>query len=143
MMLYWDSSAVVASILNEKSGIEIDEFVESLSEKSRIYTAITTPLEIESALQRRLREQSITAKEADTGRITATEFRKIAFLIVSDHNVMDMALHLQMIYSLRPADAIQLASARVGTENPSKVHFLCLDDKLNAAAKLEGFDVPF
>jgi len=48
-----------------------------------------------------------------------------------------MALHLQKIYNLRPADAIQLASARVGAENPSKVHFLCLDEKLNEAAKRE------
>ncbi len=141
-MLYWDSSAVVASILNEQSGIEVDEFVESVSE-SRIYTAIIAPLEIELALQRRFREQSITAKEADTGRITAIEFRKTSFLIVADHNVLDMALHLQKIYGLRPADAIQLASARSGADNPSKVHFLCLDDQLNEAAKREGFNVPF
>ncbi|MBI4925980.1 MAG: hypothetical protein HY843_08665 [Bdellovibrio sp.] len=54
-----------------------------------------------------------------------------------------MALHLQKIYYLRPADAIQLASARIGIDNPSKAYFLCLDKKLNAAAKLDGFNVPF
>jgi predicted nucleic acid-binding protein len=141
-MLYWDSSAVVASILNEKSGVDVDEFARSGSE-NRIYTAIITPLEIESAFQRRLREHSVTVKEADIGRITAAEFRKSAFLVVSDHNVLDMALHLHKIYNLRPADAIQLASARIGTDNPSGVHFLCLDIKLNEAAKREGFNVPF
>ncbi len=141
-MLYWDSSAIVASILNEESGVEIDNYAKSISD-SKIYTAMITPLEIESALQRRLREQSITIKEADTGRITATEFRKTTFLIVTDQNVLDMALHLQKIYGLRPADVIQLASARIGTENPSTVHFLCLDNRLNEAAKQEGFNVPF
>jgi len=141
-MIYWDSSAVVASILNEKTGKDVDKFVASIPE-SRFYTAIITPLEIESALQRKLREKSISAKGADTGRVTAAEFRKAAFLVAAEHNVLDAALHLQKIYGLRPADAVQLASARVGTENPSKVHFLCLDSKLNEAAKREGFHVPF
>ena len=141
-MIYWDSSAVVASILNEKSGRNVDKFVASVPE-SKLYTAIITPLEIESALQRKLREKSISAKDMDMGRIVAAEFRKAAFLIAAEHNVLDAALHLQKIYGLRPADAVQLASARVGTENPSKVHFLCLDGKLNEAAKREGFHVPF
>lgn len=140
-MLYWDTSAVIASILNEKSGAEVDKVAKSVSDK--IYTAVITPLEIESAIQRRVGEQSITTKEADMGRLTAIEFRNQVFLIVMDHNVLDMALHLQKIYTLRPADSIQLACARVGTENPSSVHFLCLDNKLNQAAKREGFRVHF
>ena len=141
-MLYWDSSAIVASILNEKSGIKIDNFVRTIL-GNRIYTSIITPLEIESAIQRRLREKSLSLKEADKGRITSTEFCKVAYLVISDHYVLDMALHLQKIYGLRPSDAIQLASARIGAENPPKVHFLCLDNKLNEAAKREGFEVPF
>ena len=141
-MLYWDSSAIVASLLNEKLGIDVDKFAYS-SPENRMYTAIITPLEVESAIQRRVREQSISAKEADIGRITAAEFRKHAFLVIADHNVLDMALHLHKIYNLRPADSIQLASARVGTDNPYGVHFLCLDNRLNEAARREGFNVPF
>ena len=36
-------------------------------------------------------------------------------------------------------DAIQLASARLGQDNPSRVRFLYLADKLNEAPKPEGF----
>ena len=110
-MLYWDSSAIVASILNENISKEIDEFAKSFSSDC-IYSAVMTPLEIESAIQRRLLEKSITEREADIARFTAAEFRKCVYLIASDFNVLDMALHMQKIYKLKPLDAIQLASAR-------------------------------
>ncbi len=137
-MFYWDSSAVVASILNEKNSIMIDQFVKTLPAQ-KIYTAVITPLEVESALQRRVMERSITPKELNAARITFTEFRRRAFLVIADHMLLDTALHLQKIYNLRPGDAIQLASARTGTDNPSKVYFLCLDEKLSHAANQEGF----
>ena len=95
------------------------------------------------AIQRRLKEQSVTPIQADAARLLSTEFRKKTYLVVADQNILDIALHLQKIYSVRVADAVQLASARSGTENPSKVHFLCLDDRLNEAANREGFNVPF
>ena len=141
-MLYWDSSAIVASILNENISKEIDEFAKSFSSDC-IYSAVMTPLEIESAIQRRLLEKSITEREADIARFTAAEFRKCVYLIASDFNVLDMALHMQKIYKLKPLDAIQLASARMGAPDPSRVHFLCLDRKLNTAAQREGLVVPF
>lgn len=141
-MLYWDSSALVASFIAEQETSKVRSFSIQAGEL-RSYTAIITPLEVESALQRRLREQSISVKQADETRLLISEFRKQAYLVIADQNILDIALHLQKIYNLRVADALQLASARAGTENPSKVYFLCLDEKLNEAAKREGFHVPF
>lgn len=141
-MLYWDSSALIASFISEQETDKVRSFSINAGDL-RSYTAIITPLEIESALQRRFKEQSITMKQSDKARLLTMEFRKKTYLVVADQNVLDIALHIQKIYNLRVADALQLASARAGTENPSKVHFLCLDEKLNDAAKREGFNVPF
>jgi predicted nucleic acid-binding protein len=141
-MLYWDSSALVASFINEQSTDKIRSFSIKVG-TIQSYTAIITPLEIESAIQRKLKEQSITAKQADQARRLTTDFRRQSHLVIGDQTVLDLALHLQKIYSLRVADAFQLASARAGTDDPSKVNFLCLDRKLNEAAEQEGFHVPF
>ena len=141
-MLYWDSSALVASFIAEQETNKVRSFSINAGDL-RSYTAIITPLEVESAIQRRLKEQSITVKQADEARLLTMEFRKKTYLVVADQNILDFALHIQKIYGLRVGDALQLASARAGTESPSKVHFLCLDESLNEAAKREGFNVPF
>ena len=100
-----------------------------------------TPLEFESAVQRRVLDRTPTSKEADQARLFSVNFRRKAFLIALDQNALDAALHLQKIYGLRPGDAIQLASARLGTDDPSRVVFLCLDEKLCEAAQRAGFRV--
>lgn len=141
-MIYWDSSALVATFILEQKTNKVRTFSIKAGEL-RSYTAIITPLEVESALQRRLKEKSISINQADQTRLLISEFRKQAYLVIADQNILDIALHIQKIYNLRVADALQLASARAGTENPSKVHFLCLDEKLNAVAKREGFNIPF
>lgn len=142
MMVYWDSSALIASFIEEAQSKKILSYMAGLQEL-RSYTAIITPLEIESAIQRKLIERAISSKQAEEIRRRLTVLRKMSFLVNADQTVLDIALHLQKIYGLRVADALQLASARAGTEDPSRTHFLCLDKKLSQAAEREGFDVPF
>lgn len=137
-MLYWDTSALFAFLIAERHSAKLRAFIQAQGTSSA-YTAMITPLELESAIQRRLTERSLTLREADTARLFGVEFRKNAFLVPLDQNALDTALHLQKIYGLRPGDAIQLASARLGTDNPSRVSFLCMDEKLTEAAKREGF----
>ncbi len=139
-MLYWDTSALFAFLITEKRSQKLRAFVEA-QEISKAYTSIITPLELESAFQRRLSERTLTLKEADEAKLFAIDFRKKAFLIPLDQNTLDTALHLQKIYMLRPGDAIQLASARLGTNNPARVVFLCTDEKLTDAARREGFQI--
>lgn len=139
-MLYWDTSALFAFLITEKHSAPLRARVAAQGD-STAYTSIITPLEFESALQRRLLERTLNLREADQARLFGIDFRKKAFLLPLDQNALDTALHLQKIYGLRPGDAIQLASARLGTGNPSRVSFLCLDEKLTEAAKREGFQV--
>jgi predicted nucleic acid-binding protein len=137
-MLYWDTSALFAFLITEKQSTKLRGFVQQQA-NSTAYTAIITPLEFESAIQRRLSERTLSVREADRARLFGVDFRKKAYLVPVDQNALDAALHLQKIYGLRPGDAIQLASARLGTDDPSRVVFLSLDEKLVEAAKREGF----
>ena len=137
-MLYWDTSALFAFLITEKHSKKLRSFIEAQG-NSTAYTSIITPLEFESAIVRRQTERTLTLREADTARLFGIDFRKKAFLVPLDQNALDTALHLQKIYGLRPGDAIQLASARLGTDNPTRVSFLCTDEKLTEAAKREGF----
>lgn len=137
-MLYWDTSALFAFLITEKHSKKLRSFIETQA-SSTAYTSIITPLELESAIQRRLTERTLTPREADAARLFGVDFRKKAFLVPLDQNTLDTALHLQKIYSLRPGDAIQLASARLGTDDPARINFLCMDEKLTEAAKREGF----
>ena len=139
-MLYWDTSALFAFIIPEKLSTALRAFVEAHGE-TPAYSSLITLLEFESAIERRLSDRTLTARESDSARSFSLEFRKKAALLPLDLNALDQALHLQKIYKLRPGDAIQLAAARIGTSNPIKTVFLCLDEKLNEAAKREGFQV--
>jgi predicted nucleic acid-binding protein len=137
-MLYWDTSALFAFLITEKHSTRLRTHIQRQG-SSTAYTAIITPLEFESAIQRRLSERTLSSREADYARLFGVDFRKKAFLVPLDQNALDTALHIQKIYGLRPGDAIQLASARLGTDDPSRVVFLSLDEKLTEAAKREGF----
>ncbi len=139
-MLYWDTSALFAFLVTETQSAKLRTLVAKQG-SSRAYTSIITPLEFESAIQRRFSERTLNLREADQARLFGVDFRKKAFLVPLDQNALDTALHIQKIYGIRPGDAIQLASARLGTDNPSRVTFLCLDEKLTEAAKHEGFQV--
>lgn len=137
-MLYWDTSALFAFLITEKQSTPLRTLIKAQG-SSTAYTSIITPLEFESAVQRRVSERTLNLREADRARLFGVDFRKKVFLVPLDQNALDTALHLQKIYGLRPGDAIQLASARLETDNPSQVIFLCLDEKLTEAAKREGF----
>ena len=139
-MLYWDTSALFSFFVSEKKTQPLRELV-GMQGSTPTYSSMITPLEFESAIQRRLSDRTLTLREADRARLCGVDFRKRAFLVPFDQNALDTSLHLQKIYGLRPGDALQLASARIGTDHPARVLFLCLDEKLSEAAKREGFRV--
>jgi len=56
--------------------------------------------------------------------------------------VREMACRMLRVHELRAADAFQIAAALVWADgSPSAVGFVCLDQRLRAAAEREGFDV--
>ncbi len=107
------------------------------------YTSVMTVLEIESAIQRRLNEKSITAVMAEVARTYSRQFCEHLSLMDMNVEAIDIALYLQKKYLLRPGDSIQLASARLCHANSAQISFLSFDNKLNKAAQDQGFQVPF
>ena len=70
------------------------------------------------------------------------DFFDKAFEVISVQKVKDRALRLLQVHPLRAADAMQLASVLVATqEDPSRMQIMSFDDILTLAAKREGFTI--
>lgn len=62
--------------------------------------------------------------------------------ILPGENVRKAALRMLMLHPLRAAEALQLAAALVWTSGaPDGCDFVCLDRRLNEAARKEGFRI--
>ena len=95
-----------------------------------------------SALTRLVRERTIEEpqKEKASARLRALRDRWIE--VLPSERVRELALVLVERHPLRAADALQLAAALVwANERPRSRLFVCLDGRLAAAARKEGFEV--
>ncbi len=101
-----------------------------------------SPVECLSALYRRRR--SIAMDDVDVAESEA----RLRDLMADVHSVLpsepvrSRAGRLLAVHDLRAADALQLAAALIWVENdPGTEGFVCLDERLNRAARLEGFSI--
>lgn len=139
-MRYWDASALVALIVAEEGTEHVRP---CLRDDPTIITWAWTRVEITSAVERRFREgrltRSIRKDLLNRFERLAEQWDEVTDLLA----VRDQALRLLARHRLRAADAGQLAAALiVATERGvSGLAFVCLDERLSAAADLEGFHV--
>ena len=138
-MRFWDSSAIIPLIvLEDQSQYCINAF----KADSEIMAWTMSKVEVFSALCRRFREDSLNEKTFELAKARMNDFFDIVFEIVALSKVKDRALRLLQVHTLRAADAMQLASVLVATqEDTSKLPIMCFDDRLKRAAKREGFIV--
>ena len=137
-MKYWDSSAVLPLLLDEKQ----TPATRRVYEEDPAQTVwCLTDVEIGAALSRRVREgltEDRVERVRDDWGVLARRWRPIASLDA----VSSRALRLVRTHPLRAADALQLAAALVACgERPEALPFVCLDDRLRDAARREGFTV--
>lgn len=138
MILYADTSALMKRYLEE----EDSRYVRSLfADCEVLVTSLLTKLEFISTVERAKRAARINSPTYRT--ITAT-FEKdtrvgaIGFIQISA-SIIDVAARITRTRRLRPPDAIQLASAlEAQPSHHSSYRFLCTDQALNEAARLEG-----
>jgi predicted nucleic acid-binding protein len=135
---YWDSSAVLPLLLDEKQ----TPATRRVYEEDPAQTVwCLTDVEIGAALSRRVREgltEDRVERVRDDWGVLARRWRPIASLDA----VSSRALRLVRTHPLRAADALQLAAALVACgERPEALPFVCLDDRLRDAARREGFTV--
>ncbi len=138
-MKFWDSSAMVPLIVDEE---ETDYCLKTLSDDQEMLIWCLSKVEVISALCRLVREKSLSVDEFQKAK------KRLNYLIERAHEVKviqkvrDRALRLLEVHRLRAADACQLASSLVATqEEPDRLAVICFDQRLMRAAIKEGFVV--
>jgi hypothetical protein len=135
--MFWDSSALVAALLEEpRSRQLIDAF--DADPVPVIWWG--TPLECHAAVVRAVREKRISREEATEAaerlREARTQVREVAPL----EAVRTRAMRLVSAHPLRTADSLQLAASLIWCEeSPASETFVSLDQRLRDAARREGF----
>ncbi len=138
-MRFWDSSALVALVLPERLSAAC---AEAYREDSDVLVWALAPVEVLSALHRRQREGELSDL-VFTEAIRRLERLRDNWSEVLDLEVVRLrAERVIAVHGVRAADAMQLAAALVASdEQPRRVPFVSLDQRLNSAASLEGFTV--
>jgi hypothetical protein len=138
-MRFWDSSAIVPLIVQEEQS---DYCIQAYRADSDVLVWSMSKVEVLSAICRRMRDGVL-----GPGSFNAAELRLISLFdtiyeVNAIQRVKERALRLLRVHPLRAADALQLAAVMVGTEeNVRRLPFMCFDDRLAAAARLEGYEV--
>lgn len=138
-MKYWDASAIVALIADEPAR---ERMLRILDQDSEMLGWWGTPVEIASALARREREGRLTADEVtaalDASRVLTDGWHEV----LPSTALRRVAERLLRVHPLRAADSLQLAAASIAADHdPATLEVVCLDARLSAAARREGFRV--
>lgn len=137
-MIFWDSSALVALLVSESES-EVRMKLFEADPELAVWWA--TPIEIESAIQRRLRESSIDIAAARIARERLADLAGTWHEVNPTVAVRKLALRLLRTHPLRAADSLQLAAAlSLEAAGMRSLAFACDDLRLNTAAETEGLD---
>ena len=138
-MKFWDASAVVPLLVPEQQS---DYCLQVLRGDQEILLWCMSRVEVISALTRRLREQALTIDQFQAAKGRFYQILESAYQITTLEKVMNRAVRLLEVHPLRAANACQLASGLVATqEDPTRLPIICFDDRLKEAAMKEGFVV--
>jgi hypothetical protein len=135
--MFLDSSALVPILLPEAPS---EALTRLLAEDPEPVIWWATPLECQSALQRRHRDSPLTPAQLAATTERLRELVRHADTIAPTDELRRRAARLLAFHPLRAADALQLAAALVWCEEqPHGESFVSLDDRLREAAAKEGF----
>jgi uncharacterized protein len=138
-MRFWDASAVIPLIADEPTR---EAMIHRLEEDPQVVLWWGTPVEVVSALARREREAQLGADDVANAVRALRQLTDSWHEIVPSEAVRRTAERLLRVHPLRAADSLQLAAAVTAADHdPSTLEFVCLDERLNAAARREGFTV--
>ncbi|MEN8151244.1 MAG: type II toxin-antitoxin system VapC family toxin [Planctomycetota bacterium] len=138
-MRFWDASALVPLLTGEAGTADVRSLLER---DGRIVVSWITEVECASALARRERESVVRSERIERGHRRLDLLRAEWSEVGTTDPVREIARRLLRTHPLRAADSLQLSSALVISEHrPRSLPFVCLDDRLRAAAAREGFPV--
>lgn len=138
-MRFWDSSGIVPLLVREPYSGQ----AESLARADPVLVVWWgTRVECTSALQRRLRDGTLTAASVARARKVLEALTESWTEILPIDPVRSHAEILLASHELRAADALQLAAALQWCQGkPAAAELVCLDQRLRAAAQRSGFSV--
>ena len=130
MRAFIDTSTLFKKYVDEKGSRRFSKLLESISE---ILVAPVTVLEVHSVLERRIRDKSLTRKDA--GWIEKEFLFDLNFfgVVRYNENLMKEATRVIRKYQLKVLDGIQLSSAILSQPDI----FVVSDARLFAASKSE------
>ena len=138
-MKYWDSSALVALVVEEPRSVERRA---TLRRDSVIVTWWGSRIECASALNRLERNHRFEGDGFDRSMDQLGLLAASWVEIEPMEQVRRRAIRLLRLHPLRAADALQLAAALTAAgEDPQRLDMVSSDDRLSAAARREGFRV--
>jgi predicted nucleic acid-binding protein len=134
---FWDASAIVPLCVREDRTEELGGLAK---DDPGLAVWWVTPVEVASALARRVREGAIEGRAEDLALARLGALAEGWVVVSPSADVRRLALRLLRVHALRAADALQLAAALVwAEERPAGREFVVLDDRLHEAARREGF----
>jgi predicted nucleic acid-binding protein len=136
--MFWDSSALVPLLVSEARSTEMSALLRS-DPLPAIWWA--SPVECQSALQRRRRENILEAPALARALERLQRLAEDLDVVAPTLVVREAAGRALAAHPLRAADALQLAAALVWSDGATGEPFVCLDDRLRDAASREGFDL--
>ena len=137
--MFWDSSALVPLLLPE-SRSEMLTALLGADKEPTIWWA--TPLECQSAIQRRHREEPLPHAAIALASDRLRALVELVDTVSPTDEVRRRAGRLVGVHALRAADALQLAAALIWCEEqPHGEKLVSLDNRLREAARSEGFDL--
>ena len=138
-MRYWDASALVPLVVAEPDSESARTW---LSEDDHIVTWVWTRTEIIGAIERRAREGSLSRLQRREILERFNAFADSWDEVTAVLAVRSRAHALLARHPLRAADAGQLGAALLVQEQlAGPLTFVCLDQRLSAAAELESLRV--
>lgn len=138
-MIFWDSSALVALLVNEADS---ELRCEQLENDPALAAWWGTPIECESAIQHRIRDGSLSAAGARLARERLDQLSGAWHEVPPLVAVRTLSRRLLRTHPLRAADALQLAAAlTLAGAGLNGFIFACSDARLAAAAEAEGLVV--
>lgn len=138
-MMFWDASAIIPLYIEgPQTGV-----VRDIAEKDGDIVAWWgSTVECCSAFARLRREGFLKAREEDQMRNLLAVLADSWTEIEPGKEIRDTAERLLLMHPLRAADSLQLAASLIWAGRHTKGKpFVCLDQRLKAAARNEGFTV--
>jgi predicted nucleic acid-binding protein len=137
--MFWDSSALVPVLVPEARSRTLTDLVKDDRQLALWWGTI---VECHSALQRRRRLGERVEREIGRAISRLTDLAEDADTVAPSEEIRRKAVGLLSVHDLTAADALQLSAAIAWSEGRGTGEFfVCVDQRLGAAARLEGFVV--